>query len=52
MTAFVLQGHKWYFKVYSIIWNLTNISQYSRFYCIFEQINAALLSVRGFFQKH
>ncbi len=29
-----------------------NISQYYCFYCIFDQINAALVSIRDFFQKH
>ncbi len=28
---------------------MENISQY--FYCIFEQVNAALLSIKDFFQK-
>ncbi len=28
------------------------MSQYYCFYCIFDQINAALLSIRDFFQKH
>jgi len=27
-------------------------SQYYCFYCIFDQMNAALVSIRDFFQKH
>ncbi len=34
-----------YFKLYTIL-------QYYCFYCIFDQINAALESIRDFFQKH
>ncbi len=29
-----------------------NILQYYSFYCIFDQINAALGSIRDFFWKH
>jgi len=32
--------------------NCTNISQYYCSYCIFNQINAALVNIRDFFQKH
>jgi len=31
------------------IWNCSNISQYSCFYCIFYQISAAMLSLRDLF---
>ncbi len=46
--------NKWYFKIYKqkmIILNCNNISQYYCFYCIFDQINAAVVSIRDF-QKH
>ncbi len=39
------------FKWKIVIWNRNNISQYYKFYCIFDQINAALVSM-GDFQKH
>ncbi len=32
--------------------NNNSISQYYCFYCMFNQINAALLSIKYFFQKH
>ncbi len=32
--------------------NCNNILQYCCFYCIFDQINAALVSIRGVFRKH
>ncbi len=39
-------------KIYSnkktVIWNCNNISQYYCFYCIFNQINAALVRIRDF----
>ncbi len=34
------------------ILNWNNISQYFSFYCIFDEMNAALVSIRDFFQKH
>ncbi len=33
------------------ILNCINISQYYSFYSIFNQVNAALVSIRDFFQK-
>ncbi len=44
-----------HFTIYSnrkAILNCNNISQYYSFYCIFSQINAALVSRRDFFEKH
>ncbi len=35
-----------------MILNCNNISQYYSFYCIFDQINAALVCIRNLFQKH
>jgi len=35
-----------------VILNCNHFSQYYCFYCMFDQINAALASVRYFFQKH
>ncbi len=43
--------NKLYFKIHSPIkkmLNTKNISQYYSFYCIFNQINAASVSMRGF----
>ncbi len=39
-------------KKKTAILNCNNISQYYRFFCIFDQINAALVIRRDFFQKH
>ncbi len=41
-----------HFKIYSDLKVILkcNISQY--FYCIFDQINAAFVSIRDLFQKH
>jgi len=38
-------------KKKTVILNSTNISQYYHFYCIFGQINVALVSIRDLFQK-
>ncbi len=40
-----------YIQTENIYLNCNIISQYYSFYCIFDQINAALLSRRDFFQK-
>ncbi len=40
-----------YFKIENIFLK-NNISNYYCFYCIFDQINAALVSRRDFLQKH
>ncbi len=37
---------KVYLKEKTIILNCKNISQYYSFYCIFDQINAALVSIK------
>ncbi len=39
------------FKYKTVLLTLNYISQYSNFYCIFNQINAALVSIRDF-EKH
>ena len=48
--------NKLYFKVFkkqkTIILNCNNISQYYCFFCIYYEINAALMSIRDFVQKH
>ncbi len=48
MPEFQLCPHrnKLYFKIYSIENSYFNISQYYSFYSIFDQINAALVSIR------
>ncbi len=38
-------------KLKTVILNCNNISQYYCFYCIFNHINAALMSIRFFFPK-
>ncbi len=46
--------NKLHFKIYSnrkVILHFNNISQYNSFFCIFNNINAALVSRRDFFQK-
>ncbi len=35
--------------ILTVIWNCNIISQYHCFYCISDQINAALVSIRDFF---
>ncbi len=37
--------------MYYFILNCNNILQYCWFYCIFDQINAALVNIRDFFKK-
>ncbi len=39
-----------YIKKNTVILNSSNILQYYFFYCIFDQINAAFVSIRDFFQ--
>ncbi len=39
------------FKQKSAILNFNNISQFSSFYCIFDQIKTALVSKRALFKK-
>ncbi len=41
-----------YIQIENIILNCNNVSQYYCYYCIFDQITAALGSRRDFFQKH
>ncbi len=41
-----------YMQIENSYLNCNNFSQYYRFDCIFDHINAALVSIRGFFQKH
>jgi len=47
--------NKLHFKIYSnreqSVQKCNNISQHHCFYCSFDHINAALLSIRDFFQK-
>ncbi len=38
-----------YMKIKTVIFSCNNITQYYSFYCIFDQINAALVSIKGFF---
>ncbi len=40
---------KYILKQKTVILNCNNISQYYCFYCIFDQINVALVSIRDFF---
>ena len=40
------------YKIYLDILNCNNILQYYSFFCIFNQTNAGLMSIRDFFQKH
>ncbi len=44
--------HLKYIKMKNCYLNSNNISQYCNFYCIFHQINAALISIRDFFKEH
>ncbi len=38
-----------YMKIKTVIFGYNNITQYYSFYCIFDQINAASVSIKGFF---
>ncbi len=38
--------------MYYFILNCNNVLQYCWFYCIFDQINAALVNIRDFFKKN
>ncbi len=38
-------------KKKTVYLNSNNISQYYSFYCTFDQINAALVSIKDLFQK-
>ncbi len=40
-----------YITIKTIILNCNNTSQYYRFYCIFDQIKTALVSIRDFKKK-
>ncbi len=41
------ESHMFKYKI--VILNCNSISQYYCFYCIFDQINAALVTIRDFF---
>ncbi len=41
-----------YITIKTVILNCNNISQNYCFYCIFDQINADLVSISDLFQKH